>query len=163
MSENKSSITPFRPTADDARLKKLSFTLMNQPFLLSNEYRNYDYIWGIILDRVVPAKDDYYEVEPWRGVFFITDILPGYKAKLYLWLWDGEIHRDEDFIAELRDHLDGQMQRFGIKRLEFDTADPALSEWMKAFGFKVEGRQKYGFQLGDKLVTNFLMRKIKEV
>jgi hypothetical protein len=156
-------ITPFRPADDDARLKKLSFTLMNQDLLLSDEVRNYDYIWGLILDRLVPAKDDFYEVEPWRGVMVITEIVPGYKGRLYLWLWDGQIHRDENFTAELRGHLDTQMARFGIKRLEFDTPDPALSEWMKAFGFKVEGRQKYGFKWRDKMITNYLLRKIKEV
>jgi len=161
------TISPFRADVDDERLKDISYQLVNHPFLLSDEARSYDFAWRYIFDVICGGKVQFYGVENDSGqikaLLAFTLIIPGHKAAMDLWLWDYTLFDNEKFIEEMKEFLEKQMLKYALHRLSYETADAELAQRLADLGFKIEGRQKYAFMKNEKMITNFLLRKIKEV
>ena len=159
-------ITPFRADVDDERLKEISSRMVNHPFLFSDEVRNYDSAWRYLFDVVCGRKVQFYGVEndsgQIKGLLAITSIVPGHKAEMVFFIWDYTLFDNEKFIEELKDFLEKQMLKYALHRLSYETADAELAQRLAELNFKIEGRQKYAFMKNEKMITNFLLRRIKE-
>jgi hypothetical protein len=159
-------IVPFRADVDDERLKKISYQMVNHLFLLSDEVRNYDFAWKYLFEVVCGGKIQFYAIENdagLQGILAVSSVVPGHKAKLLMYIWNYELFNDEKFLEEMRDFIEKQMLKYGLHRLSYETADAELAARLADLGFKIEGRQKYAFMKNEKMITNFLLRKIKEV
>jgi hypothetical protein len=160
-------ITPFRADVDDERMKTISYQMVNHPFLLSDEVRNYDFAWRYLFDVVCAGKVQFYGIEddkgPIKGLLAVTSIVPGHKAEMIFWAWDYTIFDNNEFLGEMNEFLEKQMLKYAIHRLSYETSDAELAQRLSDLGFKIEGRQKYAFMKNEKMITNFLLRKIKEI
>ena len=160
-------ITPFRADVDDERLKDISYQMVNHPFLLSDEVRSYDSAWRYLFDVVCAGKVQFYGIENeaglLKGLLAVTSIVPGHKAAMVFLIWDYTLFDNEKFIEEMNEFLEKQMLKYALHRLSYETSDAELAQRLSDLGFKIEGRQKYAFMKNEKMITNFLLRRIKEV
>ena len=160
-------ISPFRADVDDERLKDISYQMVNHPFILSDEVKSYDFAWRYIFDVVCGGKIQFYGIEndsgQMKGLMAVTSIVPGHKAELIFWVWEYTLFDSEKFIEEMKEFLEKQMLKYAIHRLSYETSDAELAKRLEDLGFKIEGRQKYAFMKNEKMITNFLLRKIKEI
>lgn len=81
-------------------------------------------------------------------------------------LWDKEAW-GFPLVGELRRFINDTMRLYELRRLDLHTPSPPDDERgvrvAKILGFTIEGRQKYGFRWNGKLMTNTMLRKIREV
>ena len=166
-------------TPTPGQLEDLSRRLLNGPMYLSDEHRNQEWVDLIVATMFSgPQLNWIYEIGDWAGIVAFQDIWPGYKAETSFFLWDNEFmagsKKDRvglrgklcwgaDFIRELNDVADLMMEEFQLKRLGIATPEETTvkiaTKWL---GFKVEGRQKYGFRFDGKTYTQNLLRRVRE-
>lgn len=160
------------------KLVDLSARLLTEPMFLPDENRNADWVDLLVAAMFAgPQLNWIYEVGEWKGIIAFQDIWPGYKAEASFLLWDNEFtpgaKKDQiglrgklcwgaDFIRELRDLADLVMSEFRLKRLGLSSPEEHTVKIAKLLGFKVEGRQKYGFRHEGKMFTRHLLRRVKE-
>ena len=101
----------------------------------------------------------FYEIGNFGGIMGVINISPTYKADLIFKLWDKEIW-GATLAREIKDVIDLVAKEFQLKRIAGQTPDERMVKMFENFGFKIEGRQKFGFRWNQKDYTNFLMRKL---
>ena len=152
-------IRSFIPTEE--KLESIYERFMTEPFYISNEYRKRMVIQQLMLYWFFSSQSVFYEIGNFSGLLGFIDIIPGYKSGLVFKFWDKSIWGKE-LARELKDLIDEFMKYFRLKRLAIETPDEGGVKLGKLFGFKVEGRQKFGFMMDDKkLITKYLLRKIR--
>jgi hypothetical protein len=160
------------------KLVDISARLLTYPMFLADEYRNPAWVDLLVASMFGgPQFNWIYEIGDWRGILAFQDIWPGYKAEASFLLWDncflpgakkeriglrGSLCWGADFIRELRDVADLVMGEFKLKRLGLSSPEQTTVDIAKLLGFKVEGRQRWGFRFEGDLYTQNIMRKIKE-
>ena len=102
-----------------------------------------------------------YEIGNWAGMLGVVQIVPGYQAACYFKFWD-EKQFGHKIYREIKEVLEIVMDELKLIRLYTDTACPKMLAWGKRVGFKVEGRQKYGFMWNGKPRTLYLLRLLRE-
>jgi len=171
------SLKVFVPTPE--KLVDLSARLLTEPMFLPDENRNQTWVELIVAAMFAgPQLNWVYEIGNWDGIVAFQDIWPGYKAETSFLLWDngflsgskntvsglrGKLCWGADFIRELKDLVDLIMSEFKLKRMAIATPEMHTVDIATRFlGFKVEGRQKYGFRFEGKTYTQHLLRRVKE-
>ncbi len=161
------------------KLVDLAARLMTEPMFLPDENRNQGWVDLIVAAMFAgPQLNLIYEIGEWDGVVAFQDIWPGYKAEASFVLWDnaflpgakpeqaglrGKLCWGADFIRELKGLVDLVMSEFKLKRLGMASPEEhTVKIATKFLGFKVEGRQKYGFRQNGKMFTQNLLRCVKE-
>jgi len=104
-----------------------------------------------------------YEINDGRycGVIGFLDIKYNYRTNVFMKIWEKDFY-DLRFTRELTKLTDIIMSEFNLQRIGAETPDLDIVKMSKHAGFKVEGTQKYGFKWNNQLLTNYLMRKVKE-
>lgn len=171
------SLKVLVPTPE--KLVDISARLLTAPFFLPDELRNQAWVDMLVAAMFAgPQFNWVYEIGDWRGVVAFQDIWPGYKAEVSFLLWDneflsgsknaasglrGKLCWGADFIRELRDVADLVMDEFRLKRLGLASPEEhTVRIATRLLGFKVEGRQKYGFRQDGKMLTQNLLRRVRE-
>lgn len=165
----------LNPTPE--KLVDISARLLTEPMFLPDEHRNPTWVDLLVATMFAgPQLNWIYEVGDWKGIVAFQDIWPGYKAEASFLLWDnaftagaknaqvglrGKLCWGADFIRELRDLADLVMREFKLKRLGLASPEEhTVRIATKCLGFKVEGRQKYGFRYLGKTYTQNLLRRV---
>lgn len=166
-------------TPTPAQLVDISERFLTYPMFLADEHRNAEWVDLLVATMFAgPMMNLVYEIGEWKGIVAFQDILPGYKAEMNFLLWDneftlgakkeqvglrGKLCWGADFIREIKDLVDLVMSEFKLKRLGLASPEEhTVRIATKFLGFKVEGRQKYGFRYEGHLFTQNLMRRVRE-
>ena len=102
-----------------------------------------------------------YEIKDWAGMLGFVQIVPHYQAAVYFKWWDDK-QFNKSIYREIKQVIPLVMDELKLIRLYTDTACPKMLNWGKKFGFKIEGRQKYGFMWNGKPRTQYLLRLLRE-
>ncbi len=151
--------TKFNPTED--KIKALSKKLMEEPLYLSDEHRDYELIHKILFNGFSNKNNIFYEIGEWGGLVGFVNIIPEYKADMFLKLWDKKLW-GITFAKELKKLIKHTMIKYDLKRLASDSQDPRMAKMGKIVGFKVEGRFKYGFCWNKEYHTLHKLRILRE-
>ena len=155
----------FQPTEE--KIKKIAATLMNNYLYVSDEFRQWDVVYGII-NRYFMGQgiNLIYEIDDFQGAIGFCDIIPGWRCFVMLKMWaiddkpeDWKKIYNKTFVREGRVLLDIIANEFGIKRFATETADPKISKIAQMFGFKEEGTQPLGFQWNNEFYDNILLSR----
>ena len=113
--------------------------------------------WGIIKYYITPGKiHALYEIDDFKGLFGIVDIIPGYRASALLKLWGAEAWKPS-LVKEADRLIRDYMDEFKLRRLSTETADRRIERMAKMVGFKTEGACKNAFMWDGKLYNKLLM------
>jgi len=102
-----------------------------------------------------------YEIGDWAGILGFLQITPGYQAAVYFKWWD-EKQFNHKIYRQIGEVVDIIFEELDLIRLYTDTAESKMLNWAKHFGFKIEGRQKYGFMWNGEPKTQYLLRLLRE-
>ncbi len=151
--------TKFIPTED--KIKALSKKLMQEPLYLSDEYRNYELIHKMLFNNFSNKNNIFYEIGEFGGLLGFLNIVPEYKADMFLKLWDKNLW-GATFARGLKKIIKYIMIKYDLKRLASDSQDPRMAKMGKIVGFKVEGRQALGFRWDGELYTLYKLRILRK-
>ena len=163
--DNKSQLTllrPFLPSITDEKLKVLATKMMESPFYLSDEWRNYESIWKLLFEYFnKPSGHVFYEIGDFGGILGFVNIMTNWKADVTFKLWNKDLWKPS-LAKELKKTRNMVMKLFKLKRLSLDSGDERMIKFAKIFGFKVEGRQASNYMWDGKLGTRYIMRYIRK-
>jgi len=135
--------------------------LMEGYLNLSDEHRNYDLIYEM-LNRYVNGGALMYEIGELNGLMGFIDIVPMYKAGVFLKIFDNSVW-GKTVVREGLQVLDIVSNAFEFKRLSTKSADPRVVKMCeKLFGFKREGMRPLDFSWDGKLYDNYLLGRIRK-
>lgn len=103
-----------------------------------------------------------YKIRNFDGIVGFCDINYGYSTDVRFVLWNPRAFNHK-LLRDLKTVHRDIMTQFALKRVSFSTPHNLHVKIFKKVGYKVEGRQKYGFKWDNKLFTNHLMRMVREV
>jgi RimJ/RimL family protein N-acetyltransferase len=103
----------------------------------------------------------WYEIGEFGGIMGFTNILPEYKCLLDFKLWNTK-YWCSGFLREARALVRLFMNEFHLHRISTDSADERMVKMAKKVGFKTEAKQKNAFKFNGNLMTNYLMRFVRE-
>lgn len=149
----------FIPTED--KIKALSKKLMEEPLYLSDEFRNWELIHKMLFNNFSNKNNIFYEAGEFGGILGFINIVSGYKADMFLKLWDKSLW-GASFARELKGLIKDTMIKYNLRRLASDSQDPRMAKMGKIVGFKVEGRFKYGFCWNGEYHTLHKLRILRE-
>ena len=142
----------------DKRLGVIAEQLYQRPLWIPDEGRNYDAIWQLIYASLLNPLNLFYEIKDMKGIVGFMNVYQKHKGEFFLMLWNGK------YSHKLHKDIDNLIQKiakaFKLKRLFTQTPDEKMAKLYEKLGFKIEGRQKYGFKWGEKYYTNILLRRI---
>lgn len=142
---------------NDQRLAIIAEQLYERPLWMPDEGRNYDAIWQLIYASLLNPLNVFYEIGNMKGIVGFMNVFKGHKGEFVLMLFDKythRIHKDVEKIIKLI------ADAFELKRLFTQTPDEKMAKLYEMLGFKIEGRQKYGFKWDGKFYTNILLRRL---
>jgi hypothetical protein len=93
------------------------------------------------------------------GVFYITDVIPGHEANLYIWVWNGKVVTSKT-LPFIREYIEATAEEYGLCRLVARTPCKKLCHLLKHLGLTEEARLKFGFKSGGRLMTLFQFRRL---
>lgn len=102
-----------------------------------------------------------YKIKDFDGIVCFCDIEYGYSTAVKFVLWNTRAFNHKLLRDLIKVHRD-IMTQFALKRVAFSTPHNLHVGIFRKIGYKVEGRQKYGFKWDNKLFTNHLMRMVRE-
>ena len=153
-------IKQFVPS--ETKMEFLTDALITQPLYLPDEYRNRKAVIQLLLYYLYGSRSLMYEFGNWSGLIGFIDIIPTYKCSLIMKIWDKGAW-GPDLCREIKRFMDDTMRLYDLRRISVQSASESGTKMLKLFGFVIEGRQKYGFRWNGKLMTNTMLRKIREV
>jgi len=103
----------------------------------------------------------FYEIDDFKGILGLTDILYGYKCNVSLKYWDSGEFTDK-IGKEINKFLRFAMKELDLRRIATASADGRAVSIAEKCGFRIEGKQKYAVQYKGKLYTNHLLRMIRK-
>ena len=142
---------------NDERLKVIAEQLYQRPLWIPDEGRNYDAIWQLIYANLINPLNLFYEIGNMDGVIGFVNVFSGHKGEFFIMLFNKWTHKLNRDVKKL---LSIFAETFKIKRLFTQTPDEKMAKLYESLGFKIEGRQKYGFKWDGKFYTNILLRKL---
>lgn len=160
--------TLFQP--NEEKVKKIAATLMQNYLYISDEFRQWDVVYGIINRYFVgQGLNLIYEIDDFKGAVGFCDIIPGWRSFVMLKMWGIDEDHDnwkeifnKDLVRQGRKLVEIISREFGIKRFATETADPKIEKIAKMYGFKEEGRQPLAFSWKGKLMDNVQLSRIME-
>jgi len=151
--------TKFNPTED--KIKALSKKLMEEPLYLSDEYRDYEFIYKMLFNGFSNKNNIFYEIGEFGGLIGFVNITPEFKCDIVFKLWDSKLWGFR-FKTQVKQLIKTIMEKYDLKRIATDSADERMTRMAKICGFRVEGRFKYGFSWDKKTYTLHKMRILRE-
>lgn len=136
-------------------LKKM---LKTKYLYLSDEYRE-DAIIDNIISSFFPCV--FYEMGDFQGLIGFTKIFHGNKCGLMFKIWDKKLF-GHNFVKECRRLVDIFFNEWDLKRMSVESPDKDMVRLSKLAGFKVEGKEPYGFKFKGKFYTNYMLGKVRE-
>jgi len=149
----------------DPTCKKIEFVgrkLMNEYLYLSDEYRDIDSIYKILMYYInATNRNVIYEIGEFDGILGFTDITPGWKASLTFKLWNP--HRwGADFLRQAKGFIPEVFDELRLARLETSTPDARIHKMALIVGFEDEGIRKANFMWNGKLFDDYMLAIVRE-
>lgn len=150
----------FEPTPE--KVLHLSKIMMQTPLLLSDEYRQWPVIHGMI-NRYFAGNgiNLIYEIDKFEGVFGFLDLVFNWRCHLFPKIWVPEIF-SHGLMRQAEDVISLIMDTFNLKRVSAETADERMVKAAQLIGFVEEGRQPKAFLWDGKFYDKVLLSYIRE-
>lgn len=134
----------FIPTQE--KVEQIADWLYKGRLNLSDEQRNMEYIWKVIIPNNYNRSDLtlFYEIGDFIGVLGFASIIPGFKCDLVMKFWDKD-GWSISLVKEARGLLGLIMDSFDLIRVNARTPDKRVEKMAHLIGFKTEGRQCKNF------------------
>ena len=156
----------FEPSQE--KVQKIAATLMENYLYISDEFRQWDVVYGII-NRYFMGQglNLIYEIDDFKGAVGFCDIIPGWRSFVMLKMWGIDDDHDnwkeifnKDLVRQGRKLVEIIAQEFNIKRFATETADPKIVKIAKMYGFLEEGTQPLAFSWKGKFMDNIQLSRI---
>ena len=145
----------FQPTPE--KLDHIIKWLVDGYLNLEDYERDPAIAWNILKYYVSPGKIHVlYEIDNFRGLLGVVDIIPEYRASVFLKLWGAEAWKPS-LVKEADRLIRDFMDEFKLRRLSTETADRRIERMAKMVGFKTEGACKNAFLWDGKLYNKLVM------
>lgn len=151
-------IKVFKPTPE--KVMAIGRHLMENKYSMSDEYRDYPIIYGI-LDKYLSSKNSlFYEIGDMDGVFGFTDIISGWKSHMIFELLNSRVW-GKRLVRESRKLIDAVMDAMELIKISSQTADKRIAKMSRMIGFEMEGARKAEFSWDKKLYDIYLIGRIR--
>ena len=147
-------------TSDDTR--EFTFHLQNDKWFLPDILKDYKRMMEEYQNTMARCCSPFALVgndNKLGGVFFLSDVIPGHEATLYIWIWGkcytATTHR---FMLGYIEHY---AEEYQLARVVCRTPDDKrLGRLLERLFFKLEGRFRSGYKSGGKCSTLFQYRRL---
>ena len=148
----------FEPTPD--KMKAVARHLMDNELSMSDEYRDYDIIYGILNKYLGGGNSIFYEIGDMDGVFGFTDIIPGWKAHAIFELINPKIW-SKQLVRESRALFDLIMKTGDLIKISSQTADKRIAKMAGMIGFVLEGIRRVEFSWDNKPYDIYMIGRFR--
>lgn len=148
----------FEPTPE--KMKALAKHLMENKYSLSDEYRDYDIIYGILSKYLSSGACIFYEIGDMDGVIGFTDIILGWKCHAIFELLNPKIW-DKQLVRESRALFDLVMDTGKLMKVSSQTADKRVRRMAGMIGFRLEGLRQLEFSWDKKPYDLYLIGRFR--
>ena len=158
-----SSIRRFDGSLTGEDTREFTYRLMSCNNFLPDVYHDYSRMMEEYSHMLSRCCQPYAMVTPDNkigGAFFISDVVPGHEAILYVWIWDNRAYTATTarFFGEYIEAAAGENE---LARIVCRTPDDKkLGRLLEKMGFKLESRAKSGWKGGGRLSTLFGYRRL---
>lgn len=153
-----SLIKRFEPSPK--KIMTVARHLMDNKYSMSDEYRDYGIIYGILDKYIRSPNCIFYEVGDMDGVLGFTDIIVGWKCHAIFELLNPRIW-GKKLVKESRYLFDLVMDTGKLVKISSQTADDRVRRMGEMIGFTVEGIRVAEFSWDDELYNIYLLGRIK--
>lgn len=155
---DKGMIRAFVPTPE--KVMAIGRHLMENKYSMSDEYREYPIIYGILDKYLSGGNNMFYEIGDMDGVFGFTDIIPGWKCHAIFELLNPEIW-GKQLVRESRKLFDAVMDAKELIKISSQTADDRVRRMSKMIGFFDEGRRALEFSWDKKPYNIYMIGRLR--
>ena len=148
----------FEPTPE--RITAVAKHLMENKYSMSDEYRDYDIIHGILHKYLLSNNCIFYMIGDMDGVLGFTDIIPGWKAHAIFELFNPKIW-GKQLVRESRKLFDSIMDEGKLVKISSQTADIRVKRMAEMIGFTLEGLRVAEFSWDKELYNIFLLGRLR--
>jgi len=141
---------------DDNKMKLVARYLMEGRLNLSDEYRNYDYVYRMLYAYMQDPCSVFYEVGNMQALLGMTGMVPHFKCNVMFKLFDPKLW-GVTFAREVKDFFKLFMDVMHLKRLSTESPDPRIVKMAMIAGFKYEGDRHNDFLWDGKYYINHLL------
>lgn len=158
-----SSIRRFDGALASPDTREFTFQLLNKKNFIPDVYRDYSRLMDEYAHIMSVCCQPYAMVTPDNklgGVFYISDVVPGHEAVLYVWIWEKKSY-SATTARFLREYVESAAEESDLVRLVCRTPDDQkCGHMLEKMGFKLESRCKNGYKSGGRFSTLFGYRKL---